>query len=76
MLVWSTSVRGLQPPIAVIRVQVAFTVLHLMIAMRVLDTNGDNVDSSDNPSIATTGAYILRITVTDAGTILYGSNTV
>ena len=40
-----------------------------------LDTNGDgSVDSSDNPSIATTGAYISGITVTDAGTILYGSS--
>ena len=40
-----------------------------------LDTNGDGtVDTSDNPSIATTGAYISGITVTDAGTILYGSS--
>ena len=40
-----------------------------------LDTNGDGtVDASDNPSISTTGAYISGITITDAGTILYGSS--
>lgn len=40
-----------------------------------LDTNGDGtVDTSDNPSISTTGSYISGITVTDAGTIIYGSS--
>ena len=40
-----------------------------------LDTNGDGTaDASDNPSISTTGSYISGITVTDAGTILYGSS--
>ena len=40
-----------------------------------LDTNGDGVaDSSDNPSISSTGSYISGITITDAGTIIYGTS--
>ena len=40
-----------------------------------LDTNGDGTaDNSDNPSISTTGSYISGITVTDAGTVIYGSS--
>lgn len=42
-----------------------------------VDTDGDgDADSSDNPSISTASSYISGITVTDAGTIMYGTSAV